>query len=84
MEKQIPLHCLPPEGVATVEDINLVGAMGRRAGDLGLTEGTKIICVHQSPSGDPRGYLIRGAVMALRNQDASKILVRTEEEPWKP
>ncbi|MFY9541538.1 MAG: FeoA family protein, partial [Dethiobacteria bacterium] len=29
----------------------------------------------KSPAGDPTAYLIRGAVIALRAQDASQILI---------
>lgn len=83
MEQFVPLHQLQPNRVGTVEGLKLEGAMTRRAGDLGLMEGTKITCVHQSPSGDPRAYLIRGAVIALRNEDAKKIEVR-RESPWQP
>jgi len=45
----------------------------RRLQDIGLTEGTTVECVQKSPGGDPTAYLIRGAVMALRVEDASKI-----------
>lgn len=83
MEEKLPLHQLQANGRATVEGLTLCGAMARRAGDLGLMEGTSITCVHQSPSGDPRAYLIRGAVIALRNEDASQISVRRDVS-WEP
>jgi len=31
--------------------------------------------LQKSPSGDPTAYFIRGAVIALRSEDAGKILV---------
>lgn len=49
--------------------------MRRRLRDLGLIEGTLIECVGKSPSGDPSAYLIRGAVIALRSEDAKRIIV---------
>lgn len=49
--------------------------MRRRLQDLGLIEGALIECVGKSPSGDPSAYLIRGAVFALRSEDAGKIIV---------
>lgn len=47
----------------------------RRLQDLGLIEGTHIECIGKSPSGDPSAYLIRGAVIALRSEDAKRIIV---------
>ncbi len=51
------------------------GSMRRRLQDIGLIEGTSVLCLQRSPSGDPIAYLIRGAVIALREEDSSKILV---------
>ena len=49
--------------------------MRRRVQDIGLICGTKVECVQKSPSGDPKAYLIRGALIAIRNSDARKIIV---------
>lgn len=43
--------------------------------DIGLIEGTEVVCVGKSPCGDPRAYLIRGAIIALRDEDCKKIRV---------
>ena len=51
------------------------GAMRRRLHDIGLIEGTEVLCLNRSPSGDPTAYLIRGAVIALRRKETEKILV---------
>lgn len=51
------------------------GSMRRRLQDIGLIEGTKVVCLQRSPSGDPTAYFIRGAVIALREEDSSKVLV---------
>lgn len=51
------------------------GSMRRRLLDLGLIEGTQIQCVHKSPFGDPTAYMIRGAAIALRYEDAKDILI---------
>ncbi len=51
------------------------GGMRRRLQDIGLIEGTPVLCLQRSPSGDPIAYLIRGAVIALREEDSSKIIV---------
>ena len=43
--------------------------------DLGIIEGTKIKCVGKSPAGDPRAYLIRGCVVAIRADDCKDVLI---------
>ncbi len=52
-----------------------IGEKCRRLKDLGLVEGTKVKCVLRSPLGDPYAYKIRGAVVAIRKEDASQIMV---------
>jgi ferrous iron transport protein A len=63
---------------AVVLSIDTELSLKQRLYDIGLVPGTKIKVVHQSPSGNPRAYLVRGAVIALRNCDAEKISVRVE------
>lgn len=50
-------------------------AMRRRLQDIGIIEGTDIECVLKSPGGDPVAYQIRGAVIALRNEDSANIII---------
>ena len=50
-----------------------------RLRDLGLIEGTKVKCVLKSPLGDPAAYKIRGAVIAIRREDAADIKVDAYE-----
>ena len=47
--------------------------LGRRFMDMGLTEGTEIECVLESPLGATAAYLVRGTVTALRRNDAKCI-----------
>lgn len=58
-----------------VKKINSEGSIRRRLLDIGLIEGTKIENVLISPAGDPKAFLIRGAVIALRNEDSKMIVV---------
>lgn len=44
--------------------------------DIGIINDTKIECVLEGPVGDPKAYLIRGAVIAIRSEDAKSIYVR--------
>lgn len=52
----------------------------KRIQDLGLTVGTKVKYLFASPMNDPSAYLIRGAVIAIRNKDAKDILVELGDE----
>ena len=51
---------------AKIKKINIEPSMKRRLIDLGLIEDTIVECVGKSPMGDPKAFLIRGAVIALR------------------
>ena len=65
-----------------IDDVGYVSSLiagddiRRRLLDMGLVEGTKVMCVLKSPSGDPVAYNIRGAVVPLRNADSEKILLK--------
>ena len=48
-------------------------ASNRRLGDIGLVPGTRVKCVLKSPLGDPAAYKIRGAIIAIRKEEALKI-----------
>ena len=52
-----------------------VGDMRRRFLDIGLIEKTEVECVGISPQGDPKAFLIRGAVIAIRNKDSKDLLI---------
>lgn len=65
---------------AKVRKVSATGAMRRRLQDLGVIENTEIECVGRSPLGDPAAYLIRGAVVALRDTDAAAVDVAVEQE----
>ncbi|MBR4305372.1 MAG: ferrous iron transport protein A [Ruminiclostridium sp.] len=60
----------------TVIGINTKGDMRRRFMDMGLIAGTKVSCMLKSAKGDISAYLIRGALIAIRCEDASEILVK--------
>ena len=51
--------------------------------DLGLIPQTHVKCVGKSPGKDMKAYLVRGAVIALRNADCQSILVsKGEDSLW--
>ena len=76
MNQTIPLSALKEGQEAYVGELGAVGPIRRRLRDLGLTDGARVVCLQKSPCGDPAAYLIRGAVIALRRQDAGAILMK--------
>ncbi len=75
MEPKKNLSSLQEGDFAHVQTLLSTGPMRRRLQDLGLVEGTRVQCVQKSPFGDPIAFEIRGAVIALRCEDARKILI---------
>ncbi len=73
--KNIPLHMIACGASAKVKELTTAGSLRRRMLDLGLVNGTIVEAIRKSPSGDPIAYEIRGAVIALRSEEASKIIV---------
>jgi DtxR family Mn-dependent transcriptional regulator len=53
----------------------LRGPERRRMLDLGLIPGTQVGVDIRSPAGDPTGYRIRGAVIALRREQAEQVKI---------
>lgn len=74
-EKENVLSSLKKGQFGCVHKLLLDEDMKRRLQDIGLTEGTRVECVQKSAGGDPTAYLIRGSVMALRADDASKVSI---------
>lgn len=70
----IPLSDIKKGEKFVVEKMETAGEIRQRLMDLGFVEGTKIKCLRISPFGDPKAYLVRGAVIALRMEDAKTIL----------
>jgi DtxR family Mn-dependent transcriptional regulator len=54
------------------------GFSRRRLMDLGFTPGTRLEAALQTFAGDPRGYRIRGTLVALRGDQARHVLVRRD------
>lgn len=77
------LSDLPVGGEALVYALapSCTGAERRRLLDLGVVPGTRIRCEFPSPFGSPRSYDIRGALIALRNYQADRILVHPPVTP---
>lgn len=75
------LTCLSPGQTAEVVGISRAcrGPERRRFMDLGVLPGTQIMAEMRSPGGDPTAYIIRGALIALRHEQANLIKVKRVE-----
>ncbi len=59
---------------AVIKELKTSGELRQRLMDIGFVPGTKVKCVRISPFGDPKAFLVRGAVIALRNSDSATVL----------
>ena len=76
MRNLFSLNSLPVGASCRVEKLVCQGLTRRRLLDMGLSEATIVNVLMKSPAGDPTAYKVRGAVLALRSEEASKVLVR--------
>ncbi|HOL91255.1 MAG TPA: FeoA family protein [Clostridiales bacterium] len=74
-ENLVPLHMIPCGRKAKVRKLVSTGNERRRMLDLGLITGTSVESLIIFFFKQKTAYEIRGAVIALRSEEASKILV---------
>lgn len=74
-EKSIPLSSLPVGSRGKVDSILLEGLIRRRLLDLGVVQNSIIEVIRVSPIGDPTAYLIKGAMIGLRKNEANKVMI---------
>jgi len=74
------LNMLKPGQAATVIALTCEGPDRRRLMDLGILPGTTIVAELTSPLGDPTAYLVRGALVALRREQARHIRIALNYE----
>lgn len=74
-DKIITLDKLQMGQRGTVKALNNKASLKERLMDIGLVLGAGVECVLISPLYDPKAYLICGAVIAIRNEDAANIEV---------
>lgn len=65
---------------AVVAGLKAEPRLRRRLLDIGLVPGAHVDCVQVSPLGDPKAYLIRGAVIALRMCDAATVWIEKRRQ----
>ncbi len=69
------LSQLPLYKNGKIDKIECDGGIKRRLLDLGLVKDTNIEPILVSPSGDPRAFLVRGTIIAIRKEDAKNIKI---------
>ena len=74
------LNCLAVGEKVVIKNIPEKCRLRERFCDIGLIENTLVECVGESPLKNPRAYLIRGAVIAIRNEDCNEISVVSAKE----
>lgn len=47
----------------------------RRFLEIGLVSGIQVECILESPFRNPKAYFIKGASIAIRNEDAKHVMV---------
>lgn len=72
---EMPLSKLPIKKRGIVTSLVAEGMIRCRLLDLGLVPGAVVEAVRRSPAGDPTAFNIRGAIIALRREEADKISV---------
>lgn len=70
---------LNPGEIAVIVRLDIDGVMRRRLLDLGFVKGTPVTCIRRSPLGDPVAFQVRNTVIALRESESTKIIVRKDE-----
>lgn len=73
--KNKSLYDIPLGSRAVVQKVQSCGSIRRRLLDIGLTKGTEVECALINPGCNLIAYVIRGALIAIRDDDAKKILV---------
>lgn len=71
----IDLSQLPLNKSGKINKIECGEGIKRRLLDMGLVKGTEITPILISPSGDPRAFLVRGTIIAIREEDAKNIKI---------
>ena len=71
----MPLTKLRLNQTGIIKEINCKASVKRRLFDLGLIPNTDITPILESIAGDPVAYEVRNIILAIRKEDADKIIV---------
>ncbi|MBE6544440.1 MAG: ferrous iron transport protein A [Ruminococcaceae bacterium] len=62
--------------VGVVKSLPVEKTIRNKLMNIGMTAGTYVECIGESPLKDPKAFLIRGGVVALRFEDCFEILLQ--------
>ena len=71
----LTLPTIPMGKKCYIKSLTAIGPIRRRLLDLGFVPGASVTILRKAPLGDPTAYLIRGAVIALREEEGALIEV---------
>lgn len=74
------LNKLPINKIGIIKKLNSNETIKRRLLDLGMVKNTIIKTLYKSPLGDPVAYLMRGSIIAIRNDDAKNIFIIIKDD----
>lgn len=75
MKRKIKLSELPLNRSALIVSVECKDSIINRIYDFGIVKDTIITAIFKSPLGDPKAYLIKNTIVALRNDDCEKITI---------
>ncbi len=74
------LEELAPTERAEIHSVTGTGSISRRLAELGFVKGQPVQVVRLAPLGDPLQVRIRGFDLALRRQEAARVVVVQEND----
>ena len=80
MKKITTLNKLKINQSGTIVNIDNKSKLKRRFEDLGIIKDEKISCELESIFKDPKAYLIKGCLIAIRNEDSKHIRVKVNDK----
>ena len=72
------LNSLNPGECGIITELKNKGNIRRRLMELGFAKGSKTACLGIAPCGDPKAFLIKNTVIALREEDSALIKIIKE------
>ena len=80
MNGLFPLADAQPGKKNVIAVMAVSSVLQARLREMGVIEGTEIVCIQTSFFGDPRIYRVRGTHLCLRREEACRILCRSAGE----
>lgn len=69
------LNNLNLEETAYIIENNIKNENKKLLTNLGITKNSKIKYLYKSPFNDPKAYLVKNIILAIRNEDAKNIMI---------